>query len=140
MSTNSISSRSSKDVDLYAGEQLKFRRLELGLSQKYLAENVGITFQQIQKYEKGTNRIGVSRLYEFCKILKVKPSYFFQNMDYGTKEQSFTYKVAENKEDADEIIFLIHGYKKIKSPSKRKLIIDLMKSLSESNTINEKSS
>ena len=59
----------SNPVDVYVGTRLKIRRLELGLSQNKIGEMTGITFQQVQKYEKGSNRIGSSRLYEFAKIL-----------------------------------------------------------------------
>ena len=60
---------SANPVDVYVGTRLKIRRNELGLSQNEIGKMTGITFQQIQKYEKGSNRIGSSRLYEFAKIL-----------------------------------------------------------------------
>ena len=71
----------SNPVDVYVGTRLKIRRLELGLSQNKIGEMTGITFQQVQKYEKGSNRIGSSRLYEFAKILKVPVSYFFEQYE-----------------------------------------------------------
>ena len=72
---------SSNPVDVYVGTRLKIRRLELGYSQNKIGEMTGITFQQVQKYEKGLNRIGSSRLYEFAKILKVPVSYFFEQYE-----------------------------------------------------------
>ena len=71
----------SNPVDVYVGTRLKIRRTELGLSQNKIGEMTGITFQQVQKYEKGLNRIGSSRLYEFAKILKVPVSYFFEQYE-----------------------------------------------------------
>ena len=65
-------------IDVYVGTRLKIRRNELGLSQNEIGRLTGVTFQQIQKYEKGSNRIGSSRLYEFAKILKRLVSYLFE--------------------------------------------------------------
>jgi len=63
-------------VDIHVGARLRQRRHLVGLSQSKLSESVGLTFQQIQKYERGTNRISSSRLYEFAKVLAVPVSYF----------------------------------------------------------------
>ena len=67
-------------VDIHVGARLRQRRNLVGLSQTKLSESVGLTFQQIQKYERGTNRISSSRLYEFAKVLDVSVSYFFDEM------------------------------------------------------------
>ena len=67
-------------VDIHVGARLRQRRTIVGLSQTKLSESVGLTFQQIQKYERGTNRISSSRLYEFAKVLAVPVSYFFDEM------------------------------------------------------------
>jgi transcriptional regulator with XRE-family HTH domain len=67
-------------VDIHVGARLRQRRNLVGLSQTKLSESVGLTFQQIQKYERGTNRISSSRLYEFAKVLAVPVSYFFDEM------------------------------------------------------------
>lgn len=74
-------SRAATPVDIFVGVQLKALRKSAKLSQTDLAEKVGITFQQIQKYESGTNRIGASRLWDFCKLFNVKPGYFFQGVE-----------------------------------------------------------
>lgn len=63
-------------VDVHVGQQLRSRRLLLGMSQKALADAVGLTFQQVQKYERAANRISVSRLFDFCKVLDVEFDYF----------------------------------------------------------------
>lgn len=73
--------RSATDVDKFVGAQLKHLRKSEKLSQTGLAKKVGVTFQQIQKYERGTNRIGASRLWDFCKIFDVSPGRFFEGLD-----------------------------------------------------------
>ena len=67
-------------VDVHVGARMRQRRTLLGMSQEKLGTAVGLTFQQIQKYERGSNRIGSSRLYEFAKVLDVPVSYFFDEM------------------------------------------------------------
>jgi transcriptional regulator with XRE-family HTH domain len=67
-------------VDAHVGKRLRLRRGLMGLSQEKLGHAVGLTFQQIQKYEKGANRISCSRLYEFARLLEVPASYFFEDL------------------------------------------------------------
>src|SRR3954447_25185119 len=64
-------------VDKHVGSRVRMRRLMLGMSQEKLGEGLGLTFQQIQKYEKGTNRIGASRLQQICDILHIPVSFLF---------------------------------------------------------------
>ncbi len=66
-------------IDLHVGSRVRMRRILLGLTQERLGEALGVTFQQVQKYEKGTNRIGASRLQDMAKILDVPPSFFFED-------------------------------------------------------------
>ena len=73
--------RTATEVDAFVGTQLKQLRKAADYSQTDLANKVGVTFQQIQKYERGTNRIGASRLWEFCKVFDVAPSRFFDGVD-----------------------------------------------------------
>jgi transcriptional regulator with XRE-family HTH domain len=70
--------RSTTAVDTHIGHRIRARRTLLGMSQTELADAAGITFQQVQKYEKGTNRVGASRLQQFSETLGVPPSYFFE--------------------------------------------------------------
>src|SRR5690606_29449067 len=72
-------------IDVHVGSRIRLRRNMLGLSQEKLGENLGITFQQIQKYEKGTNRVGASRLQAISSILAVPVSYFFEDAPVGTE-------------------------------------------------------
>jgi transcriptional regulator with XRE-family HTH domain len=76
--------RAANTVDLHLGRKLRERRVEIGMSQETLADLLGVTFQQIQKYEKGVNRIAASRLYDMTKALGVEFTYFFEGLDGGT--------------------------------------------------------
>ena len=68
-------------VDVHVGLRVRGRRKQLGLSQERLAEGLGLTFQQIQKYERGANRISASKLFEIAKLLEVSVAYFFEGVD-----------------------------------------------------------
>ena len=80
MAKASINRRGTTAVDTHVGQKIRARRTLLGLSQTELANAAGITFQQVQKYEKGTNRVGASRLQQFSQALGVPPSYFFEGL------------------------------------------------------------
>jgi len=73
--------RTATEVDAFVGSQLKSLRKSAGYSQTELANKVGVTFQQIQKYERGANRIGASRLWGFCKVFDVSPDKFFEGVE-----------------------------------------------------------
>ena len=68
-------------IDVHVGSRLKLRRLMLGMSQGQLGAKLGLTFQQVQKYERGANRIGASRLWHLCQVLDVRPTFFFDDKD-----------------------------------------------------------
>src|SRR5271154_6358875 len=70
-----------QDVDTYVGKRLRLRRTMMGLSQEAIAKAVGITFQQVQKYEKGANAMNSNRLYEFAQFLHVPIAYFFEGLE-----------------------------------------------------------
>jgi transcriptional regulator with XRE-family HTH domain len=75
-------------VDVHVGGRIRMRRTLLGLSQEALAGSLGLTFQQVQKYERGTNRVSSSRLFDLCRILKVPIAYFFDEMGSEVAKQS----------------------------------------------------
>jgi transcriptional regulator with XRE-family HTH domain len=72
--------RKSDSVDKHVGERVRLRRIMLKMNQTELGSQIGVTFQQLQKYEKGTNRIGASRLYQLAQILNVPPGFFFDGL------------------------------------------------------------
>lgn len=127
----------ANSVDEYVGTQLRQRRSLLGLSQERLAEQVGITFQQIQKYENGANRVSASRLYEFSKVLDIPVTFFFENYETG----SIMLGLADNDQAAfegqddvlkrKETLELIRVYYSIDNPKLRKDLFKLVKSMAE---------
>ena len=121
-------------VDVHVGSRLWMRRTLLGLSQQKLGERLSLTFQQIQKYERGANRIGASRLFELSRILDVKPAYFFEEMP-----EAGTNAVAGLGEPPDEFehdflgkretLELVRAYYKIDNLEIRKRLFDVIKAL-----------
>ena len=83
-----LSDGTPNPVDIYVGARLREARLQRGLSQERVAEEMGITFQQVQKYEKGLNRIGASRLWDLAQVLGMTISYFYDNMDQKAQSKS----------------------------------------------------
>src|SRR5262245_8084214 len=77
----------SDPVDVHVGSRVRLRRTLLGLSQERLGEAVGLTFQQIQKYERGANRIGASRMYDLAHVLDVPVSFFFEDMPEEVRQR-----------------------------------------------------
>src|ERR1700676_4949927 len=73
-----MSTKSANPTDTHVGKRVRMRRMMLGMSQEKLGDALGLTFQQVQKYEKGTNRIGASRLQQISQILQVPVSFFFE--------------------------------------------------------------
>jgi transcriptional regulator with XRE-family HTH domain len=73
-----ISKRSGNPVDSHIGLRIRSRRLALGKSQEWLGDQLGLSFQQVQKYEKGTNRVGGSRMVQIANVLQTEPSFFFE--------------------------------------------------------------
>jgi len=130
--------RAPLDVDRHVGKRLRFRRVELGLSQQDLAERAELTFQQIQKYEKGTNRISASRLYEFAGLLDVPVSYFFDGMDAGDavlEEQDRILAVysgmSERGAGLREFMELNRAYTAIENPDLRRQVLNMITSIVE---------
>jgi transcriptional regulator with XRE-family HTH domain len=67
-------------VDIHVGQRVRMRRIQIGMSQVTLAKNIGVTFPQVQKYEKGTNRMGASCLYQVCEVLEVPIAFLFEGL------------------------------------------------------------
>ena len=129
-------------VDIHVGSRVRLRRTLLGLSQEKLGEAVGLTFQQIQKYERGANRIGASRLFEFSRILDVPVSFFFDDMAERAKvrEGQEAVGLADQPQAAlepdpltrRETLELVRAYYRIGDPQVRKRLFELAKSLGTS--------
>jgi len=122
-------------IDAHVGGRLRARRALMGLSQEKLGEAVGLTFQQVQKYERGTNRISASRLWDMSKALGVEIAYFFEGLENRTGLTAVT-GVAEDAESFEgdplsrkESIELIRAYYRITDVTLRKRILDLTRSI-----------
>ncbi|MFC3074537.1 helix-turn-helix domain-containing protein [Shinella pollutisoli] len=76
-----MNKKTPNPIDVFVGSRVRLRRLMVGMSQEALADRLGVTFQQVQKYEKGTNRISASRLQAIAEVFRVPPSFFFQEDD-----------------------------------------------------------
>ncbi|RVO90917.1 helix-turn-helix domain-containing protein [Sinorhizobium meliloti] len=123
-------------IDAFVGSRVRMRRLMIGLSQEKLADGLGITFQQVQKYEKGTNRIGASRLQAIADILGVHPSFFFQQDEGSVHSGKPAADVHESQEISSfvaskEGIALNRAFLKITDPVLRKKIISLVAAMAQ---------
>jgi len=124
-------------IDVHVGGRVRLKRTMMGMSQEKLGDSLGITFQQVQKYEKGANRIGASRLQEISSILSAPISFFFEDapgsnlaMSSGMAEADRSSYVVDFL-STSEGLQLNRAFVKIKDPQVRKKIIDLVRSLSD---------
>lgn len=122
-------------IDKHVGSRVRVRRMMVGMSQERLGEALGITFQQIQKYEKGANRIGAGRLQDISRALAVPPSFFYEgapvgDVHVGFAEPSSVSFVADFVGTA-EGLQLNRAFMKIKDSKLRKRIVDLVAALAE---------
>lgn len=122
-------------IDVHVGSRIRLRRTMLSMSQEKLGEALGITFQQIQKYEKGTNRVGASRLQNISSVLNVPVAFFFedapgdpQTSDSGMAEANSPNYVVDFL-SSSEGLQLNRAFIKIEDPKVRRKIIELTKAL-----------
>jgi transcriptional regulator with XRE-family HTH domain len=124
-------------IDIHVGSRVRLRRMMLGMSQEKLGEHLGITFQQIQKYEKGTNRIGASRLQHIARVLSTPISFFFEDAPGAASETYNTAGMAEAPTtsyvvdflSSSEGIQLNKAFVRIKDAKLRRRLIDLVRAL-----------
>lgn len=128
-------------VDVHVGSKVRQRRTLLGMSQEKLGEALGLTFQQVQKYERGANRIGASRIYELSRILDVPVSYFFEDIpdeisDLERKQDEAQELTESGDGEQDplsrrETLELIRAYYKVDDRKLRKRIFELVKTVAK---------
>ncbi len=129
-----MSAKVPNPIDAYVGSRVRTRRLMLGMSQERLAEQIGVTFQQVQKYEKGTNRIGASRLQAIAGVLAVPVAFFFQQ-DNTQPLNTDGLGAISGLEDLSEFLTSKEGlslnkaFMKINDASIRQSVLMLIKSL-----------
>ena len=129
--------RSPNPVDVHVGLQVRLRRKELKISQEKLAETLGLTFQQVQKYERGANRISASKLYEIARTLRVPMAWFFEGLsdpaegreegDVPPETASFAHNFLLTQEGID----LANLFPKVQQRRVRRRLVDLVRSLAE---------
>ena len=128
-------------IDKHVGRRIRWRRRELKLSQEKLGEMLGLTFQQVQKYEKGVNRISAGRLFDVAQVLDVGIGYFYQGVEEVGDLAALG--VAEDDAQSDlagmidaNAIDLVTAYQSIPDPRLRKSLLDAVKAAAESFTRN----
>lgn len=123
-------------IDKHVGRRIRWRRRELKLSQERLGEMLGLTFQQVQKYEKGVNRISAGRLFDVSKVLDVTISYFYQGVDEVGDLAALGVSEGDDGDLAGMIdanaIDLVTAYQSIPDPRLRKSLLDAVKAAAES--------
>lgn len=128
-------------VDTHVGARVKSRRLMLGLSQEELAKSIGLTFQQVQKYERGTNRISVSRLADISRALKSPIDYFLEGCGTLNQNKKLSLKgVSDNRQEKLEpdpmtrrdVLELVRAYQSIQSAGMKKQLLEMAKVMAKS--------
>ena len=131
--------RKPNPVDVHVGSRVRYRRMIIGMSQEKLGEKMNLTFQQIQKYEKGTNRIGASRLFQLSRILEVPVGYFFEDAFANAAPAQAMHGLHEPEQEGYLLDFLNSregldlnkAFAKIQDPKVRRRVIDLVRALSD---------
>lgn len=122
-------------VDVHVGTRLRQRRTLLGMSQEKLAAAFGVSFQQIQKYERGANRVSASRLHQLTRILNVPVGYFFEGMTEGAPNGIGLHPVHDSEMVASrETLELVRAYYRIEDATVRRRLVDLLRSLGPDGT------
>jgi transcriptional regulator with XRE-family HTH domain len=123
--------KKANPIDGQVGNRVRIRRMLIGMSQEKLGDLLGLTFQQVQKYEKGVNRIGAGRLFEIARILDVPIDFFYDGV--GTLSDGLGEARAPVMEfvSSTEGLQLSLAFMKIRDPKVRKRVLDLVKSLGE---------
>ncbi|MEM9124068.1 MAG: helix-turn-helix transcriptional regulator [Pseudomonadota bacterium] len=134
-----VKRKAPNPVDVHVGSRVRLRRIHVGMSQERLGELVGLTFQQIQKYENGANRIGASRLFEISQILDVPVGFFFEDLP-GEVEEAFHDTETDIDQDAADYVMdfvssveglqLNKAFTRIHSTAVRRRILSLVRTIS----------
>lgn len=122
--------RRANPIDVHVGSRVRLRRMLLGMSQEKLGEQLGLTFQQIQKYEKGVNRIGASRLFEMARVLGVQVQFFYDELSGPASGmldpgENYVPEVLATREGLE----LNKAFARISDPRVRRSIVELVRSL-----------
>ena len=137
-----MSTKAPNPVDKYVGSRVRMRRIMLGMSQEKLGEALGLTFQQIQKYEKGTNRVGASRIKQISEILQVPVSFLFEGGPAGiTTGESFSEDASPSYISdflaTSEGLALTRAFTSIGDSKLRRTIVDLVEQIAAREVANK---
>lgn len=131
-----VSRKSPNPIDTHVGARVRMRRVLIGMSQEKLGERLGLTFQQVQKYEKGTNRIGASRLQQISEILSVPVSYFFEGAPLrapesptGFAEEGVSSTYVVDFLSTSEGLQLNKAFTRIKDAKTRRKVVELVRAI-----------
>lgn len=131
-------SRRPNPIDIHVGGRVRFRRMLLGMSQEKLGERLGLTFQQVQKYEKGINRIGASRLFDLSQVLGVPVQFFYDEAPGGYEQPSMSQPGFADRQSESYIVEFLNSrdglelnkaFVRIADVKVRRSIVDLVRSL-----------
>ena len=130
-------SRRPNPIDVHVGSRVRFRRMLLGMSQEKLGERLGLTFQQVQKYEKGINRIGASRLFDLAQVLGVPVQFFYEEVPAAEPPPLVSEGFAEKPAESSIVEFLRSrdglelnkAFVRISDVKARRAIVELVRSL-----------
>jgi transcriptional regulator with XRE-family HTH domain len=133
-----VPKKQTNPIDIQVGNRVRIRRMLIGMSQERLGDLLGLTFQQVQKYEKGVNRIGAGRLFEVSRILNVPVDFFYEGVNAmpagaGEAESAPVMEFVSSGEGLQ----LSLAFMKIRDTKVRKRVLDLVKSLAEEETQKE---
>ena len=134
--------RRPNPIDVHVGSRVRFRRMLLSMSQEKLGEKLGLTFQQIQKYEKGINRIGASRLFDLAQVLGVPVQFFYEEAPAADPSHQLAEGFAEKPPEGSIVEFLRSrdglelnkAFVRIADAKARRAIVDLVRSLAHDDT------
>lgn len=124
-------------TDIRVGQLLRERRMLMGMSQEQLGAMLGVTYQQVQKYERGTNRLGSSRLQDLCRVLSVPVGYFFddplqlQGLTEGAAAFEPEVPVVSSAADGREPLDLLRAFSRIEDPLVRRRVLELVRALAD---------
>lgn len=129
--------RRANPMDAHVGSRVRLRRMLLGMSQEKLREQLGLTFQQVQKYEKGVNRIGASRLFDLAKVLGVPIQFFYDEAPPSAPQGLYAPGMAERPQEGFVIDFLSSrdglelnkAFVRITDPKVKRAVVDLVRAL-----------
>lgn len=128
--------KAADDIDAHVGSRVRLRRITLNISQEQLGEALGLTFQQIQKYEKGQNRIGAGRLYKISHILSVPVEFFYEGLPVAG-QSSPNDRAAMRSAEIQQFLAsaeghaLSHAFLKIPDNATRRRIVDLVNTIAQ---------